>query len=100
LAVERAKAVKIIQGESFDRKKENFGRFSRNSERGVYQEAERNHARKEKEKGEKNEEKKRENPSGGRWRRNNFSSKGKECWTCGKAGHFRAECPEERGNAV
>jgi len=99
LAVERAKAVKIIQGESFVGKKENFGRFNKNSERGDYQKAERNDARKEN--GEKkNEEKKRENPPGGRWRRNNFSSKRKECWTCGKAGHFRAECPEERGNAV
>jgi len=99
LAVERAKAIKIIQGESFDRKKEHFGRFNRNSEKGIYQKAKRNDARKEKEKGE-NEEKRRENPSGRRWRRNNSSPKGKECWTYGKAGHFRAECPKDRGNAV
>jgi len=99
LAVERAKAVKIIQGKSFDKKKENFGRFNRNFEREIYQKGERNDARKEKEKGE-NDIKIRENLSGGRWRRNNFSSKGKECWTCGKTGHFRTECPGERGNAV
>jgi len=78
LAVERAKAVKIIQGESFDKKKENFGRFNRNFERGIYQKAERSDARKEKEEGE-NDKKRRENLSGGRWRGNNFSSKGKEC---------------------
>lgn len=96
LAVERAKAVKIIQGESFDKKGENFERFNRNFERRNYQKAERNDARKEKGKGDR---KGRENPSGGRWRGNNFSS-GKECWTCGKMGHFRAECPGKKRNAV
>lgn len=35
LAVQKAKTVKIIQGENFDRKKENFGRFKRNFEKGT-----------------------------------------------------------------
>lgn len=103
LAVERAKTVKIIQGESLERNR----RFN---SANPYQKAERNHARKDFKKENKNEndqnngderkDHKKKNPSGGKWRGNNFSSKGKECWTCGKAGHFRSECPEEKGNAV
>lgn len=42
LAVERAKAVKIIQGECLDKKKENFVRFNRKFEKEIYQKTEGN----------------------------------------------------------
>lgn len=105
-AVERAKTVEIIQGEYFERKRENVNRKSTNFGKfySANQKAERNDARKDNENGNKNGNARKEhegkNPAGGKWRRNSFSSRGKECWTCGKTGHFRSECPEEKGNAV
>mgnify|MGYP002717615413 CR=1 FL=1 len=99
LAVERAKTVKIIQGE-------NFGKFYK-SEKSGFRMAERSGARNGNGNGAQNGNTnnarngnalyEKKNFSGGKFR-NNFPSKGKECWTCGKTGHFRFECPEGKGN--
>lgn len=66
LAVERAKTVRIIQGENFERRRENFGRFNRDFEKSnYYQKAERNGARN----GNGNDARKdngKKNPSGGK----------------------------------
>lgn len=106
LAIERAKIVGLIQGEHFERKKEknfngkfnNFGKFKSAN----YQRAERNDAQKnyKNENGNKNSENMRKRNEKRNSSGNDFSSRGKECWTCGKTGHFRFECPEEKGNAV
>lgn len=100
LAVERAKTVKIIQGENFEGKRENFRKINS----AKYRKVERNDARKdgdgENDGSARQENERRKNPTGGKWRGNFSSSRGKECWTCGKTGHFRSECPEEKGNAV
>lgn len=92
LAIERAKAVKIIQEEDFGRRKErrwNTGNFQKSNERD-----ERNHARIKR----KDEKEKHEYSRRNKWHKSNFHMGNKECWTCGKKGHFRSECPEEKGN--
>ncbi|XP_036148536.1 uncharacterized protein LOC118647560 [Monomorium pharaonis] len=91
-AVERAKAIEIIQEANFERKEKfgrNFDRFRRNFER-----EERKDARSVG--GEKSEE-------GGfrkNWRGLKSAAKDKECWAYGKTGHFRFECPDAKGNAA
>ncbi|EFN73165.1 hypothetical protein EAG_04002 [Camponotus floridanus] len=76
LAVERGKAVKIIQGENFERKKDYERRFEKGKGDAL------THERKSKEE-------------------ENGKQKGtKECWLCGKAGHYRADCPEKEENPI
>ncbi|CAL1672146.1 unnamed protein product [Lasius platythorax] len=110
LAIERGKAIKIIREENFERNKRDFENnrnkrdyenngnngnnagFNKNHERQNFQKGERNHAR-------TNSEKKKEHfDSKGKAQANNFSSKGKECWSCGKTGHLRFQCPDAKGN--
>ena len=92
LAIERAKAVKIIQGD--------FGR-----QNGFFKEKRRGNSEKLSASGEekRGDEEKRENSlrkKNGRFGEN-FKGKtsGKECWSCGKEGRFRFECPGTQGNA-
>lgn len=87
LAIERAKAVKIIQGENFDRKKD----FQRRFEKGKGDARTFEKRDKEEEKG-----KKKGGIEKGNWKKTNT----KECWLCGKTGHFRSDCPKNEGNTV
>jgi len=91
-AVVRARAIKEIQEECYDR-----GRGNSNFSRRNFFEK-RNQGDKKIE-----EEKEGENGSKGvknAFRKNKINdSSRKECWLCGKQGHFRFECPNRKGNS-
>lgn len=113
-AIERSKAIKIIKDENFEKKKDfgNYGNkrdfygnkkengnnngnngnknFDKNNERRDFQRGERNHAR-------TNSDSKRFDSKGKAQPQNNNSSS-KECWSCGKTGHLRFQCPDAKGN--
>lgn len=94
-AIERAKAIKAIQEKNFGWK---FGRNRESNFRDSFEGERRKNARDKK--GEKSlDEEKFENEERKVWR-NKRSAANRECWTCGKSGHFRFECPERKGNAV
>jgi len=87
-AIERAKTIKIIQGESMDKKKGNYYYGKRKEEeegKPPYKEN-----KMENKEGEGSKEKKKI--------KKGFSPR--ECWQCGKEEHFRSECPEYKGNSV
>lgn len=93
-AVERAKAIKIIQGEDFERGREGyngnkFGRRFAEGEKGANQGQ-----------GSEKKEPRKAFAQKGQGQRDKFGSGPRECWTCGKSGHFRAECPENKGNGA
>ncbi|XP_071576725.1 uncharacterized protein [Temnothorax nylanderi] len=97
-AVERAKALKIIQGEGFGRGKFNGNTVKEGQKGGANVEGGEIEADKERKEDGKTERK--GNFQKGNGRGNKFSANRGECWTCGKTGHFRSECPEQRGNAI
>ncbi|XP_071652338.1 uncharacterized protein [Temnothorax longispinosus] len=76
-AVERAKAIKIIQGNSFERKREYFGKNFENVEGKVGEKKE-------------GEDGKDSAPRG--------SCRTNQCWSCGETEHFRSECPNYEKN--
>jgi len=82
-AIQRAKVLKNIQGENNAQGSRNSWRFSREAKRlpGKNKETE-----SEKEKGGGGESSQKEK----------FRVSSKECWTCGKKGHFRFQCPENK----
>lgn len=90
IAIERAKTIKVIQGETFGKKR--FDNFANKSSNGKFY--------RKNEDGEKKEEKegttKRENNERG----NRKPRTMRECWLCGKTGHFRSECPDNKGNGI
>ncbi|XP_011858923.1 PREDICTED: uncharacterized protein LOC105556439 [Vollenhovia emeryi] len=97
LAVERAKAIKIIQGGNFRREREDTYGISLNEERGKSLggkelKSERNDKPATRKKSETDQRK--------NWRDNKYAAKREECWTCGKFGHFRSECPASEGNSI
>lgn len=85
IAVERAKTVKMFQGNSFSEGNKNGRFFSKN--RGMDVKA--------KDNAEKQKEKEGVKEEGKKFSRN----KPKECWFCGKQGHYRNECPNNKENA-
>lgn len=87
LAIERAKAVKIIQRENFERKRDFEKRF---------EEEKRNARNNEKKREGKETDKKKGGFGQGNWKRTNT----KERWLCGKTEQFRSDCPENKGNTA
>lgn len=87
-AVERAKAIRNICADSFERQKK-FGNYG-GSFYGKPKFSEREDSRERESKEEKGRKRS--------WR-DKKSVASRECWTCGKTGHFRSECPQE-GNSV
>lgn len=94
LAIERAKTVKMIQGEGIERKKGNFNRnFSGGKKKDTSQGEKTGSEREGKGKQQRNFGRKN-------WSGSKFGADRRECWTCGKVGHFRSDCPQEKGNSV
>lgn len=89
-AAKMAKTVKIIQKSSFEgnRGGENSFRHGNEEKKSLFDQS----SGEKKEKGEGKQ--KNFTP------RNRFGNGPRECWTCGKAGHFRSDCPENKGNSV
>ncbi|KYN12269.1 hypothetical protein ALC57_15561 [Trachymyrmex cornetzi] len=88
-ATERGKAIKLIQENNFQYKKESNLNFGRKQKSQI----------------EKNNEESEGNKfNGKRFKKllvnKNFEGRknNKECWECGKEGHFRSECPGKAGN--
>ncbi|KYN12415.1 hypothetical protein ALC57_15420 [Trachymyrmex cornetzi] len=92
IVVVRAKAIKLIQENSFQYKKENNFNFVKKKEKnfGNSDKGEINLNNKEKE-GKFNKNKFTKFEKGSIFKRGNGSRK--ECWECGKEGHFRSKCP-------
>lgn len=92
IATERAKTIKFIRDNNFYEKKENNFNYGKRKEWGENN--------KEKKTSNEDEEKKNKNSENKRF--DKFNKKrninNKECWQCGKMGHFRAECPGNTGN--
>ena len=97
-AVERAKALKIIQGEGFAREKfvKNTAREGQKGGANV----EKGEVEGDKERKEEGKTDKKVNFQKGNARGSKSGANRGECWTCGKTGHFRSGCPEQRGNAI
>jgi len=105
LAIERARTIRLIQESDFEQKKKNINfegrgenRNNNNSGSNYNREARNykgnvgnNYKGKE---GKFNKNKFGENGNNERKKTGN----GKECWECGKEGHFRSECPGRREN--
>ncbi|KYN27946.1 hypothetical protein ALC57_02645 [Trachymyrmex cornetzi] len=101
VAVERARAVKLIQESSFERKREqNFDIYKKKENNFTFdekKETRRKHFNSQSGKEEKTENK------FNKFNKNNYQKKirnerTKECWECGKEGHFRSECPGRTEN--
>jgi len=91
-AVVRARAIKEIQEEFYNRGRANLN-FAR-----------RNFLEKKSQENKKVEEEKEGEKRGREFknvlRKNKTNDSGqKECWLCGKQGHFRFECPNREGNS-
>jgi len=89
LAIERAKTIKMIQGEGLKKEKENFNKNFSGKEKEVARENKTEDDREGKEK---------KGNFGKKKRFGSKSSADRECWTCGKTGHYRSECPEGNAN--
>jgi hypothetical protein len=84
-AVERAKAVKIIHGEGFQRRAGgNYDKRPELGQRKIFNNGE--------------EKKDGGDVRKGDGREKKYVPTQKECWLCGKVGHFRFECPSKEGN--
>lgn len=101
-AIERAKMIKIIQGENLEKRKELNFKFEKKN--NYYKEKDNHRQNKtnfEKEKGKEEEKDKIKKREGKFYRQNKGTNqKSIECWSCGKIGHFRFECPLDKGNSV
>jgi len=105
IAIERAKTIKLIQENSFEQKKKsisigdkgeskNDNNFNKNFNWKV-KDYNKNYGNNNKGKeGNFNKNKFGENEKNERRKIGN----GKECWECGKEGHFRSECPGKQEN--
>lgn len=95
----KSKVVKTIHGRDFENQYR-FGRFREkylnNFEREMKGRAYGEEKKKEVEIG-KN---KNQATKGNNWRNKKIAASRNECWSCGKTGHFRHECPVEKGNSM
>ncbi|KYN06766.1 hypothetical protein ALC62_02284 [Cyphomyrmex costatus] len=94
VAIERAKAIQLIQENSFDKKEGNSFNFKQGKEKNEADKEEENHKQ---EKGKFNKNK-FQKVGTGKDDKEIKNARRKECWECGKEGHFRAECPGNTGN--
>ncbi|KYM96863.1 hypothetical protein ALC62_12473 [Cyphomyrmex costatus] len=94
VAIERAKAIQLIQENSFDKKEGNSFNFKQGKEKNEADKEEENHKQG---KGKFNKNK-FQKVGTGKDDKEIKSARRKECWECGKEGHFRAECPGNTGN--
>ncbi|KYN21898.1 hypothetical protein ALC57_05716 [Trachymyrmex cornetzi] len=97
IAIERAKAVQLIQGTCFENKREN-NFYLENKKRKFF-----NDKKSKQLEINKGKEDIMERSNDINKNRNFFKNKNgkvrnkKECWECGKEGHFRSECPGRTG---
>jgi len=87
----KARAIKEIQEECYDRKGRKLNFVGKN----LYEKKEQENGKAVKKKENVGERKELRNVIGKN--RVNISSR-KECWLCGKQGHFRFECPSKEEN--
>jgi len=97
-AIVRAKTVKLIQESNFEQRKRNVN-FEGGKENGNFNRGARNYGKNFGSNFKENERKFKKNKFG---ESDNNGGKrmgiGKECWECGKEGHFRSECPGRQEN--
>ncbi|KYN11271.1 hypothetical protein ALC57_16583 [Trachymyrmex cornetzi] len=101
VAIERAKTIKLIQENSFQHRNENnFSREGKKGENFRFKKEE-----KDQDKDADKDKEKKFNKNGFKKSEKGIDFKkfrkenGKECWECGKEGHFRSECPGRTKNA-
>lgn len=93
LAIERAKTIREINENSFFEKDKKIGeKFKGNRNRNYEIERKEGNFQNKEENKNKKIEKGTNYFKNGNFNKN-YSQKEKECWQCGKSGHFRAECP-------
>jgi len=105
LAIERAKTIKLIQESNFEQKKKNInfvgrGENKNNNNYGNNFNWEARNYKKSFGNNHKGKEEKNNKNNFGENKNNERKKIGnrKECWECGKEGHFRSECPGKQEN--
>ncbi|KYN29984.1 hypothetical protein ALC57_00560 [Trachymyrmex cornetzi] len=97
IAIERAKAVQLIQGTCFENKREN-NFYLENKKWKFFNDKKSKQLEINKGKEDDKETSKDINKNGNFFKNKNGKVRNKkECWECGKEGYFRSECPGRTG---